>query len=345
MNRRGSVALSFLIGLTVMLLVGYTTDQIIQNVYDSTNTALRANVVAGGGGSVGPGTVNTIAKFTPSTTTIGNSSITDNGTNVTTTSIINQGVAGAANSISLGETAGCITFEGSSADTVQTRLCVANPTVGDMTYTLPDAQTAGTRTIAILQATNSFSGSNTFSPGPVTFNGNTFMGDQADSAVAYVGKIATGHGGFQNNTTNTPDSPILGTGTLSNSWHLYELADTGFDFQNGACGTSACTDPNLIIHSHNQTTTEWISLSHNGTNGILDVGTGVVSIPDGITTAGTIVSTRTSDVGWSVVNAANQACNTTCTSACVVGIDTAGTGGFLACTDATADSCLCAGSS
>ena len=61
--------------------------------------------------------------------------------------------------------------------------------------------------------------------------------------------------------------------------------------------------------------------------------------------AGTIISQGTSSIGWSVVNVANQACNTTCTSACVVGIDTLGTGGFLGCAVATADSCLCAGGS
>lgn len=61
--------------------------------------------------------------------------------------------------------------------------------------------------------------------------------------------------------------------------------------------------------------------------------------------AQTITSTRTTDIGWVPVSAANQACNTTCTFACVTGIDTLGTGGFLACTDATADHCLCAGAS
>ena len=60
---------------------------------------------------------------------------------------------------------------------------------------------------------------------------------------------------------------------------------------------------------------------------------------------GALTSTATGALGWTVVNAANQACNTTCTSACVIGIDTLGTGGFLDCATATADSCLCAGAS
>jgi hypothetical protein len=63
-----------------------------------------------------------------------------------------------------------------------------------------------------------------------------------------------------------------------------------------------------------------------------------------IATTGTFTSSATGALGWTVQSATNQACNTTCVSACVVGTD-AVTGGFLACTDATADSCLCAGSS
>lgn len=66
-----------------------------------------------------------------------------------------------------------------------------------------------------------------------------------------------------------------------------------------------------------------------------------------MTMVDTITSSRTTDLGWSVQSATNQACNTTCTSACVFGQNlTAGVPGtLLACTDATADVCLCAGAS
>ncbi len=62
---------------------------------------------------------------------------------------------------------------------------------------------------------------------------------------------------------------------------------------------------------------------------------------------GTVRSSATADIGWSVVTGADTACNTTCTSACVFGFNiTAGVPGtLLACTDATADVCLCAGAS
>lgn len=60
---------------------------------------------------------------------------------------------------------------------------------------------------------------------------------------------------------------------------------------------------------------------------------------------GTVRSSATADIGWSAVNAANQACNTTCTSACVFGMNTGALGNFVGCADATADTCICAGAS
>jgi len=64
---------SFLVGLSVLVLLGITTDQIMQNVYDSTHTALRVNLVNGGaGGTVtSTGTSPNIAAFT-SATNVGN---------------------------------------------------------------------------------------------------------------------------------------------------------------------------------------------------------------------------------------------------------------------------------
>lgn len=47
--------ISFGLGLLIVSVIGFTTDQILNNVYDATNTALRTNVVAGtGGGPAGP---------------------------------------------------------------------------------------------------------------------------------------------------------------------------------------------------------------------------------------------------------------------------------------------------
>ncbi len=67
-----------------------------------------------------------------------------------------------------------------------------------------------------------------------------------------------------------------------------------------------------------------------------------VEVVGAVSAGGTITSTANADLGWTVQNAANQPCNTTCTTgACVVGIDTAG-GPFLPCGSSLADSCVCA---
>lgn len=88
---------------------------------------------------------------------------------------------------------------------------------------------------------------------------------------------------------------------------------------------------------------------NEASNGKLDIVEGAngggVSITAGTTTiTGALTSSKTTDLGWTIVSVANQACNTTCTSACVFGQETTSKA-ILACTDATADLCLCAGAS
>lgn len=64
--------------------------------------------------------------------------------------------------------------------------------------------------------------------------------------------------------------------------------------------------------------------------------------------SGQLTSAGTGSLGWSTQSATDQACNTTCVSACVTGFNVVAgnvTGLPLACTDATADTCICAGAS
>ena len=76
-------------------------------------------------------------------------------------------------------------------------------------------------------------------------------------------------------------------------------------------------------------------------------GTQAVSIDESqnIVFAGTFIGTGTSTLGWTVQNAANQACTTTCVTPCVFGMNTGALGNFVLCSDATADTCVCAGAS
>lgn len=120
----------------------------------------------------------------------------------------------------------------------------------------------------------------------------------------------------------------------------------------GAITTGAITTTGTITGSNagvisNATNNSWIisenseSLSCDFTSNAITLtsSTGVVSFD-----FGTVLpkSSATTDLGWAVTSGANTACNTTCTSACVFGWD--GTN-IVACTDATADKCLCAGAS
>jgi hypothetical protein len=178
--------------------------------------------------------------------------------------------AAAANAVDINETAGCITFEGSTADANEARFCVVDPTVGDATFNVPNRGSAGTSTFAMLEHNQTFTGIQSFNTnnpifnaGPVISNGQGVnMGPNGANGYVFSG------------TTNTPDSPQLLTNVTANSWHLYEVGDVGFDFNNGPCGTSACTDPTFIVHSHNQNTAQWVGMWHDGTDGHLDTGLG-----------------------------------------------------------------------
>jgi hypothetical protein len=94
-------------------------------------------------------------------------------------------------------------------------------------------------------------------------------------------------GGFVPATALTPDNPALLVGTTGEALHVYERDDwfAGFDFQNGPCGTTACTDPELIVHSHNQDTTNYTALGAWGLAGSMrktlteSSATAIVQVP------------------------------------------------------------------
>lgn len=78
-------------GIIAALTLGLTTDQILQSVYDSANTALKVNLVAGNVpacancATVGADTLNRLAKWTADNQ-LGDALFSDDGTNVTLTS-------------------------------------------------------------------------------------------------------------------------------------------------------------------------------------------------------------------------------------------------------------------
>jgi hypothetical protein len=163
----------------------------------------------------------------------------------------------AADSIALQETAGCITWEGSTADTIQGRLCVTDPTVSDKLWTVPNA--AGTVTLA--EVNNSVTVAQTIQTGSYG-NNITRTATSGINLSLSNGFIDWGStiGGINARIAPTPDTLEIYTGTASNAVHVLELGDVGFDHQNGPCGTAACADPTFVIHSHNQATGEFTSV-------------------------------------------------------------------------------------
>lgn len=92
------------------------------------------------------------------------------------------------------------------------------------------------------------------------------------------------------------------------------------------------TDAALLIKTGYNATANTFSVNSSG-----NVGIGTVS-PNGA-----FVVRSADTLGWSLVSVVNQACTTTCSSAAVVGQDSA-TGSLVVTSAATADVCLCAGS-
>jgi hypothetical protein len=76
-------------------------------------------------------------------------------------------------------------------------------------------------------------------------------------------------GGLVGATGLTPDNPALLTGSTGMAWHLYARDEwfAGFDYQNGACGTSACVDSSLTAHIHTEDTTQYATFNYLGTAG------------------------------------------------------------------------------
>lgn len=164
----------------------------------------------------------------------------------------------------------------------------------------------------------------------------------ATTSTDYVGIGTTG---IANRTlqlrATEADMSLNSTGADGYSSVAFTNSGTG----NGEFGMNSTNDTNNGDIYFATFTTDGIEFMTNSSVRMTVDGSGNVGI--GTTTAWSSpfeVRSTTNSI-WTVSSAANTACNTTCVSACVAGMDSATNGnGFLACTDATADTCLCAGS-
>ena len=92
---------------------------------------------------------------------------------------------------------------------------------------------------------------------------------------------------MQWNTTQTVDTLMLGLddNATFDGKHIIvcDEGDFSFDFAH-----TAQLNPTIFIHSAEQSTTEWLSLTHNGTDGVLDVGKGILDLRTGLSVNGNI---------------------------------------------------------
>lgn len=124
-------------------------------------------------------------------------------------------------------------------------------------------------------------GQMSITPGTFDFSFTTMgMNNSAKLSNSTSGAAVT-----LNNSTQTPDAPVLGVGSTASSWQLFEQADVAFDFNNGPCGTAVCTNPQIIVHDKDQNKTDYQSLGVGGLSGRFvttlteSVATSVVIIP------------------------------------------------------------------
>jgi len=198
--------------------------------------------------------------------------------------------------------------EDSGAVTVINLPVSSTPTDGDEeSYTFAIDSNA---VLKIYGQADSAGGSDTHS---ITVSGPMYMLEQAD---AYADTATYGQLWVNTATPN----------------ELYFTTDAGDDREIAYAG-GAFHDgfSDFVANEHIDWTSSSTAFSTSGS-----VGTGT------ITATGPITSSETGSLGWNTVAVANQACNTTCTYACVFGQNTADMT-IVDCADALADVCVCSG--
>ncbi|MFA5600103.1 MAG: hypothetical protein WDA06_05840 [Phenylobacterium sp.] len=110
---------------------------------------------------------------------------------------------------------------------------------------------------------------------------STSFGFYSDKYLSF-GQSSTAHSRFEFDTGQTVDALIMGlsdyaAGNDGRYMLVCDVSDMDYDFEH-----SDQTNPTIFIHSANQSTDQWISFSHDATNGIIDVGTGNIKLNDDV---------------------------------------------------------------
>jgi len=103
---------------------------------------------------------------------------------------------------------------------------------------------------------------------------NTSFSHVADDVYRSFGNtLAAPDAALGWNTVQTVDALYLGLPDAQNNFIIGEFGDRTFDFAHGAS-----VNPTLFVHSAVQNTTQWVSLAHNKTNGIIATGAGDLTL-------------------------------------------------------------------
>jgi hypothetical protein len=227
------------------------------------------------------------------------------GTSAIVPSTLSTNAVGAANSI-WGITNG-LSFEGSVADDFETIVTVANPSI-DRTFTIPNID--GTALVSTILGS-----------GPNFASG---VWAQGNSKIIMEGSTADEFETTIEPTDPTEDNLLTIANGSTGTIMVSTLATNAPDLANSVWGVSGG-----IAFEGSGATTQETTLTVTNPATVDRTAT----LPDA---TGTVVLTG----NITVSDQANQACSTTCSNTCIIGLDGA-TPAFVACSDATADSCLC----
>ncbi|NIA01851.1 MAG: hypothetical protein GWP15_00545, partial [Nitrospirae bacterium] len=114
--------------------------------------------------------------------------------------------------------------------------------------------------------------------GILEVDGSSYFGSTVSLGLGVTLLASADRGGILlSNSWQTPDTFTMHTGTLANSILISEYNDRSYDFAH-----ALQTNPTLYIQSANQSADEWISLTHDQTDGVIDVGTGTIKMNDNV---------------------------------------------------------------
>lgn len=152
--------------------------------------------------------------------------------------------------------------------------------------------------------------------GTTYFDSNVWLVDQTDFIFGTGGDAS-----IRYSTSQTADTLLVGVSSDSNHFLICQNADKSYDFAH-----SVATDPTVFIQSANQSATEWLSLSHDQTDGVLATGAGALSLGPA---SGVVKMPDTGQILWDVSPASDETAAAVITSYGTVDVNLTGFGAAM----------------